>query len=280
MSDHWDFYFTHVDSKPASMFLDLGIAEEIPDAGRPWMLWVSLQFQERLDNGFSSNDEAEVLGEIEDALAEEVANAVDGVAVGRVTTDGHRDFFYFAPSFAGFEDCVCRVMNAFPEYHWDSGSEEDPEWEIYTNFLYPSPYNWQEMKNRQVLEQLEEHGDSLEKERTVSHWAYFPDEAAQVKFAEAVRGLGYTVLEKDNEEAAGDEESIVAFPLGHDGHDHSECGDECGHSHEHEGPAFAVRFERMDKVDWASINAATIELLDLAESVGGEYDGWETSVER
>jgi hypothetical protein len=43
---------------------------------------------------------------------------------------------------------------------------------------------------------------------------------------------------------------------------------------------FSVSFERVDSVDWNSINEVTLELFDLAESLAGDYDGWETSIEK
>jgi Regulator of ribonuclease activity B len=41
-----------------------------------------------------------------------------------------------------------------------------------------------------------------------------------------------------------------------------------------------VTLERIDRVDWDSINQATLELFWLAQETSGNYDGWETSVEK
>lgn len=35
MSEEWDFYFCQVDDKPASIFVDLGIREQVPIAALP-----------------------------------------------------------------------------------------------------------------------------------------------------------------------------------------------------------------------------------------------------
>ena len=41
-----------------------------------------------------------------------------------------------------------------------------------------------------------------------------------------------------------------------------------------------MTLERIDRVDWDSINTVTLQLFDVANNHAGEYDGWETSVER
>ena len=249
MSDHWDFYFSNVNDRPASLFVDLGIRESVPDPERPWLLWAWVYFQQPREDGLSSSEEAETLSDIEDALNESVENGVDGVLSGRITTDGRREFYYYGPSFAGFEDAVARGMQQFPAYRWEAGSQQDPEWNQYLELLYPGPHDWQCMQNRQVLEQLQRHGDSLEKARVVSHWAYFPDAASRDQFIAAIQPLGYSIT---SQEVLDDEDRPLPYSVG--------C-------------------ERVDAVDWGSINQVTIELFDLANAHGGDYDGWETSVE-
>lgn len=115
--------------------------------------------------------------------------------------------------------------------------------------LYPTPRDWQRLNNRHVIEQLQSHGDPLTRERPVFHWACFPNEASRSRFVAGVRNLGFAVTD----------EGTVDEP-------------NCRHP-------FGVSFERVDKVDWHSINEVTIELFELTNSLAGEYDGWETSVE-
>lgn len=249
MSDHWDFYFANVNDKLASLFVDLGIRAAAPDMEKPWLLWAWVYFNSPREDGLSSSQEAPTLSQIEDSLNEAVAAAVDGALVGRITTDGRREFYFYAPSFAGFEEAVVRGMKPFPHYRWDSGSKHDPEWKQYLGLLYPTPRDWQRIKNRHVIEVLEKHGDPLERERAVSHWAYFPDESSRDQFIAAVRERGYEVIDQGR----GDGERPLPF---------------------------GATFERMDSVDWDSINQVTLELFDLAKAFSGDYDGWETSVEK
>ena len=61
MSDDWDFYFCSVDNKPASIFVDLGIAKEAPMAEYSVMAYVRTHMQAPRDDGLSSQVEFETL---------------------------------------------------------------------------------------------------------------------------------------------------------------------------------------------------------------------------
>lgn len=250
MSEQWDFYFANVNEKLASLFVDLGIREMAPDADNPWLLWVWVYFNHPREDGFSTSQEADTLSQIEDSLTDAVGGAVNGFLTGRITTDGRREFYFYAPTFAGFDDAVVRCMERFPEYKWDSDTQRDPEWNQYLGLLYPTPRDWQRIRNRHVIEQLQEHGDPLEKERPVFHWAYFSNEVSRGQFVAGVEDRGFKIT---NENTVDDPN--CSHPLG-------------------------VSFERIDKVDWDSINQVTLELYELADTLGGDYDGWETSVEK
>jgi hypothetical protein len=101
-----------------------------------------------------------------------------------------------------------------------------------------------------VIEHLQSLGDRLQKKRLVSHWAYFPDEATRGRFVAGIEDLGFSILQQQV-----DSDSQAVNPM-------------------------SVSFERLDDVDWDSINQVTLELFELADSCSGQYDGWETSVEK
>ncbi|MFN6104527.1 MAG: DUF695 domain-containing protein [Planctomycetaceae bacterium] len=249
MSNNWDLYFTNVNDQVAAILFDVGIREMAPSADNPWLLWVWVDFNQPREDGLPSSQEADLLSQIEDSLMDAVGRAVHGFLAGRITTNGRREFYFYAPEFAGFSDAVARGMEHFAEYKWDADSKHDPEWTHYLENLYPTAREWQQIKNRHVIEQLKKHGDSLQKKRPVFHWAYFSSEASRSQFAAEIKSRGYAVTD---ESAVADANS--PFP-------------------------WSVSFERVDNVDWNSINEVTIELLELANSLAGDYDGWETSVE-
>lgn len=250
MSGNWDFYFARMNDKAVSIFLDLRVADSAPDAERPWLLLVRVYFTKPQPNGFHGSEEADTLFRIADSLEEAAGGAVGATLVGRITGDGSRTYYFYAPTFLGFDDAVTRTMTGFPEYLWESQCEMDPEWKQFRRVLYPTARDWQRIKNRHVIEALQKEGDSLRKARLVSHWAYFQSESGQREFSAEVMDRGFKVSNVRRIDGA-----LSTTPWG-------------------------VAFERVDHVDWDSINSVTIELHELAQSYSGEYDGWETSVER
>ena len=250
MSDEWEFYFTSVNDNIASILVDVGINDRVPDDDRSWLLRVWFYFESTGETGLPDEEESEKFAPIEEALTEAVQNSLDAVLAGRITTDGRREFFFYAPNFAGFEEAVTRCMTEYPNYEWEVSSEGDGDWNLYSGLLYPGPGDWQQIQNRQLLELLVQNGDTLEKKRTVSHWAYLPDESSRDQFVAAIKEKGFDVTEQTSEDDPGLENQ------------------------------YGVAFERIDHVDWESINQVTLELFELAASLSGNYDGWETTVEK
>ncbi len=193
MSDQWDFYFANVNEKLASLFVDLGIREMAPDEDNPWLLWIWVYFNHPRDDGLSISQEADTLSQIEDWLSDAVGGALDGFLAGRITTDGRREFYFYAPSFVGFNDLVARSMERFPDYRWDADTQHDPEWSQYLGLLYPTPRDWQRIKNRHVIERLKEYGDPLKRKRPVFHWAYFSTEVSRGSLWAGVKDRGFSV---------------------------------------------------------------------------------------
>ncbi len=175
MSDDWDFYAAKVDEKPASIFVDLGIAKSAPLAPYSAMAYVRIYMNRPREDGLSSQDEFETLCELEDGMVPALTADNDAaVYVGRNTSDGCRDFYFYTSDAKHWEAAVKEAMSFSAAYRLDSGVRDDPDWEAYFQFLYPSPADWQAIQNRRVVENLEKHGDKLEQEREIDHWAYFP----------------------------------------------------------------------------------------------------------
>lgn len=250
MSDQWDFYFSYVNDVIASLFVDVGIRKSVPDPARPWLLWAWVQFLQPRDDGLSSADEAPLLHEIEEQISKEVKTRVNADLVGRITTSGRREFYFYGVDATHFKEAVSSAMMRFPHYKIEVGIQHDPAWSQYLDLLYPTPRDWQRIKNRHVIEQLEKHGDPLTVPRAVNHWAYFESSTGRSQFIAKASITGFRVV---GESESRDSET---------------------------GKPYGVQLERIDRVDWNSINTVTLELFELALHARGEYDGWETSVEK
>jgi regulator of RNase E activity RraB len=101
------------------------------------------------------------------------------------------------------------------------------------------------IKNRDLLDVLEQKGDVLTAAREVEHWMYFPSEASRASFRKAAVEAGFRIASDSQVEG---------------------------------GLPFGISVVRTQAVEQALIDATVIELLHLTLQLQGEYDGWETPV--
>lgn len=237
MRDDWDVYFTHVDGKPASMLLDLELGSEAPIPGLSVMCYVTVEFQDPDENGMSKRGEYDRLLQIEDALVPALTHETC-VFVGRCTTSGQRDFFFYMDNARGVEEKVESVLAAFEEYSWDMGLVEEPGWDTYLDFLYPDEQGMDTIWNNRLRRQLADNGDDLSASRQIDHWFYFPSEHDRQAFKAEVEAEKFAVTLLDKEE----------------------------------GKPYGVLVQRDDAPD--DIDDVTWPLRELAGAHGGNYDGW------
>jgi hypothetical protein len=242
MPERWDFYLTNINHKPASIFGNFGLAGEVPREAAPWLLQVYVQMKSPRADGLSSPEEADDLWMLEDALVPAVTQHLRAELVGRVTTDGRRDFFFYAPDHEGLDVAVSQALVPLG-YQAESDARRDPGWSFYFDVLYPTPWDWHAIRNRGVLENLKKHGDELSTPRRLHHWIYFrtPDHRATFARAARQRGFGTCALEPQKKDA---------------------------------GFAFGLQVHRIDPVDANAVQAVCHELFTLAAEHEGDYEVW------
>ncbi len=103
------------------------------------------------------------------------------------------------------------------------------------------------LEDKHVVEYLKKNGDKLITPREVFHWIYFKTEEDAENFKNEVERENFIFVSQRKVEDD--------FP-------------------------FQVELKRIDKVDIKSVNEYTSYLLALAEKNNGDYDGWETSLEK
>jgi uncharacterized protein (TIGR01619 family) len=245
MTGNWKFYICNVNDKLASIFVDLGLRDEAPLLSKKWLLWVWVYMQNPRPDELSDSSEAPILSKIEDVLNANLASHCDGIRCGRITTQGRREFYFYAETRERFSDAVKTALADFAEYKFDMGEQEDPLWEQYLDVLYPSEEQLEQIKNGDVLGLLAEQGDVLSVPREVQHWLYFRSGQSRLSFSESAVSAGFKIVSEITLE--GD------LP-------------------------FEISVARTQSLERRSIDDTVIELLRLAQQFDGEYDGWETPV--
>lgn len=237
MSDDWDFYPLLIDSQPASIYVNLGLAKTAPVSAQPHMAYVRVFMRQPREDGLSSSEEFDVLIGLEDTLIDRLASTGATTYCGRSTSSGNRDFYFYTSDSAAFLASAEAAMAGHPDYKFEAGTRHDPEWESYFRFLYPSADDIQRIMNRRVTDALAKHGDALSESRCVDHLAYLPNARAAASLRDLLSGQGFTVHEP--EVGSG---SVV------------------------------LRFERTDQPD--AIDDIVIPIARRIKELGGTYDGW------
>jgi hypothetical protein len=240
MSDDWDFFSLLVDNQPASIFVDLGIRRDAPIRSHATMAYLRVFMRNPREDGLSSQGEFDDLIALEDHVTGTIIKDGTAIFVGRNTSSGNRDFFFYVGDPAKFEDGTRAAMRKFPAYRYETDTREDPDWRTYFEFLHPSETELQRILNRRVLEQLEQQGDNAHNPRKVDHLALLPSAEAQTAFAGYVQAEGFDI------ESGLDEPNA-------DGQ-------------------FSVEFSRVDQP--ARIDEIVEPLFLKAAELGGVYDGW------
>ena len=101
----------------------------------------------------------------------------------------------------------------------------------------------QAMMNKNFIENLLNQGDNLEKERKVNHYLYFSSKENANLAITKLEELGYKIL---SSKKLDDEKN---YP-------------------------YQLNISRMDNAVYSHVNQIVWELIEIAESLNGYYDGW------
>lgn len=243
--EEWNFYMTNIEDKQASIYLNLGLHKYIPIKEKSNLGWISIKLNNPTENGLTTNEESNILFEIEDWIIENI-NTTNSIYIGRLTSNGFRDFYFYSKNIEQFKNEAQKVKSKFNGYQFLIDIKNDKNWNGYLD-IYPNEMDMQSMSNREVLEYLEKNGDNLSKGREVFHWIYFKNENDRQRYIETVKKEKFEVV---NENINKREK----FP-------------------------YSLQVKRIDKVGYGDIDDYTLYLWKTAKEHNGDYDGWETSVE-
>ena len=245
MSDNWDFFFTTVEEAPASISVDLGLSQTAPDPERPSLGWIWIYMEHPREDGMPSQPESERLSSIEVHLCARLEERVDAVYVGRATTRGRRELYFYVADDAPFLEVAKEALADGPVVRAEQGLRDDAEWTFYFESLFPTAEELELIQNRRTVFALQERGDQLDQPHDVHHWFSFDARKDRAAFVKQLPEGRYRV---------------AASP---------DVKDD-------ERTRYRVHLVGRHAVDWETVNDVVLGLLDAAHKSRGVYDGWET----
>lgn len=243
----WDFYQCNVNSKAASICVDLGLKSVAPDPSRSTILCIWVYFQHpNPENGLSTQQEFETLSNIGDALSDAMASNFSASFAGRITNDGRREFYFYSSSSTDLEGKVQTALIKFAEYKYEAWAQADAEWNQYLTLLYPSKPDLRWITDRRVTDALERQGDQLTTPRPIEHYSYFATDSDRTEFIKSIKQNGFDVIRKSEP-----------------------TGDDSRHG---------VIYKKTQPAILNEIYETTGFLEEQSEHFNGDYDGWESIV--
>ena len=143
----WDFYKANVNDTIASIFLNLDAKEDLDVDSYQKLCWVFIRLNIEREDGLSHDDEFESLIKYEEGLLKHLEGSPIEL-VGRVTTKGMRQFYFYSTKDFEFEKCAEDFSRKQNTHDYQAGEKLDPKWSQYINVLYPGEYGIEQMNKR------------------------------------------------------------------------------------------------------------------------------------
>jgi len=214
----------------------------VPDTTRPSATMIAVAFRQPGPHGVGEAVDSQSIDEVMDDLCPRLESDAAALYAGRVRGGGEaRIWVYSAPEHRQRIEQLAR--RAFAGRDLEIQHRDDPEWDMYVA-MSPSRREEQSFMDGRVVMKLQEQGDPLTPKRDVRHYAYFADPAAAKAFAGRVAKMGFKTSVDKSERPE-------------------------------ERRPWVVCASRDDSVVHPQISEITGELVDIADELGGEYDGWE-----
>lgn len=248
VEEHWDSYIaSYEEGKPGLTTLRMDLIETAPVADYPMVLVTGFTFKSGREDGFPEEENLQAVHDDSDKLIAFVEQKFDCLHVASFMYDCQRmEYFYLRSGInveAGIQQFYAEQLSAYENH---TNVDEDKDWSLYREFLFPTDEILHYMYDQKVVMHLEEEGDDMTTPRRVDHWILFDKENDAERFAKEAEKQGF--------EVEGVSET------------------------EHEDTALQLQVFREDKIDLDDIFPVTAGLRDLAQKFEGDYDGWETFV--
>ncbi|GAB3200610.1 uncharacterized protein (TIGR01619 family) [Pontibacter aydingkolensis] len=242
----WDVYFCYLEDTPAFITVDLGLYNLAPLPGKPNLIEVVARLQTTNEDGFPDNEEWTKLEEIEDMLVNSFEEKLEAVFVGKTLNSGRRGLYFYSGDTLLVEQMVDELRSHFPEYTFEHQLTEDPNWEVYFEYLFPDEESLLRIQNNKILQLLEEQGDQAYIPRKITYTLYFRTSKDRAEALQEIKGAGFEVEDESDQEK-----------------------EELPHR---------LILSNQSKANEETIYLTTEMLMQLAIKYDGEYDGWETQI--
>ena len=241
--EDWDAYLCRwFDEQPASVRVNLALLDFEEKDTYTKRIQLSVMLKNPDENGLPTEEEEETLYQIED-LVESIIKEKQDILAGFLRWDKRLSIFAYVEDEKGYEEAFAVALKEqFPDYEYQFWVDEDEEWETYFT-LYPDKYEYKAIMNNRLIDQIQMDGDTMVP-RVLEHCLYFKTQKARKEFLEKVETEGFRRIDERADEVV---DETNEYP-------------------------YQIVVGRED--DFRNANSVTWYLMETAEELDGEYDGW------
>lgn len=233
LSDSWEYYPVTLNEDLAIIRVDLLAKQTLPEAIHTHYIRIGYDAEE---NGMPTPDEVLRLNEIEDQIEAKLLNIEDIYHVGTILSQGIMDLFYVSENTHQWSETV---HSFFANIQHVANSFENDQYSLYDTSLYPSIYDFNTIKNRNLCMQLEQNAISPEIERPIDFYFSFDNKPSVNDFIQTLNPK-FEIVNVDESD------------------DHK----------------FILQINLTLPPTFANMNALTAHLLKSVLEFDGQFDGW------
>jgi regulator of RNase E activity RraB len=240
-NDEWKFWDFYDEEEYYGLnFIDATYLETINQKGfkKEYYLKIIIPENKQTEGKFPTLETNAELQKSEDILIDSLErNKIECKQVHRCIYFGAKRMLFEVADTLEFEECINKWKNSLQDFTIEV--IEDLPWVIYNEML-PDEYDWQQMGNRQVYENLVNHGSVPSKTHLIEHAIF------------------------------GDQTNLKKLEL--------ELINEGGKTLTFENDMLEIGFENI--LDLDQINSMTYFLMDKSKEFDCKYDGWCAAIVR
>ena len=246
--DEWEVFIKVQKDTLTSVVVDLGLKRYAPQPLLPYHLSIGLKMKAPAENGLVGPTETKDIENLENRISQLLSEQGVLVRTGITTSKGVRTLHFYAQTTQIDTAVLGTAFIFYPQYKdFILRAEKDTTWSYYLQELYPSPEEYQKIKNTRVIKDLIVNGDRLTPYRPVDHFITFPTKKDAEKYAKTAKKDKFAIVELEQDTA------------------------------KNERP-WQLRISREDPVTPVEVDAYTLLLWRLAAEFKGQYMGWQTVV--
>lgn len=182
IEQNWQTYRSTLNDKVAVFSANLSLFEQFPHPQSGYVVQFSLPYETDDETGLPNEEEYERLTRQTFKALTQLSALPDTLYAGNIMSAGKSKLYFYTSDTEIFLTVLSQIDGVD-----DIETQRDAEWDLYFDFLLPSPLEMKINATEEILEMLTQNNRALSDTYVVEHRFHFDDKDNLQKFIEKVR---------------------------------------------------------------------------------------------